>query len=214
MIIVLTGAPGAGKGTQADFLAERIGYRKFSTGDALRKHIKDGTAIGKIAGDLMAKGEFVPDDILFQIIKAELGNNPKEKILLDGYPRNLAQAQTLETLKTVHPVKIAIQLEVDRDELINRLSGRRVCGKCGSPYHVVANPSKKNGICDRCGGELVHRPDDNAEAVANRLDIYEKNTRPILDFYKAKGLFKKVDGTGTPEDIFKRLQDILKKTIN
>ena len=209
MVIVLTGAPGAGKGTQADFLAEKCGYRKFSTGDALRKHVREGTEIGKKAGELMSKGELVPDDVLFEILKAELGDDPKEPVLLDGYPRNLAQAETLEKLKDVHPVKAAIQLDVPREELISRLSGRRVCGKCGSPFHMKWNPPKSDGACDKCGGDLVQRTDDNEESVINRLEIYEKNTKPILDYYADKGLFKPVKGVGTPDEIFNGLKKLL-----
>lgn len=193
MIVVLTGAPGAGKGTQADMLAEKIGLKKLSTGDALRKHVKEGTDIGKVAGAIMERGELVPDDVLFKILKAELDSVKVDQIvLLDGYPRNLSQAETLETLKDRHPVNAAIHLDVDRSALIARLSGRRVCGSCGATYHVSSNPSKKEGVCDKCGSGLVQRKDDKPESVAVRLDVFEKTTRPILDFYEARGLYKQV----------------------
>ncbi len=188
MIVVLTGAPGAGKGTQADLLAGRCGWRKVSTGDALRKHVKLKTEIGQVAGAIMARGELVPDEVLFQVLKEELGNNPKEKILLDGYPRNVAQAKTLDSIGQVNPVAGAVHLEVARGELISRLSGRRVCEKCGATFHVVASPSKTGETCDRCGGALVQRPDDGAEKVAVRLDVYEKSTRPVLEFYQKNSL--------------------------
>ncbi len=209
MIVVLTGAPGAGKGTQADLLADRKGFRKLSTGDALRKHVKAGTEIGKIAGKIMEKGELVPDDVLFKILTAELGPNSKEVVLLDGYPRNISQAETLATLKSVHPVKAVIHLDVAREELISRLSGRRVCASCGSTFHVSANPPKMAGICDKCGNTLQQRADDNPESVAVRLDVYEKNTRPILDFYAKQGNYRKVPGVGTTEEIYKRLMAII-----
>lgn len=210
MIVVLTGAPGAGKGTQADLLAEKLGLRKLSTGDALRKHVKEGTDIGKVAGAIMERGELVPDDVLFKILEAELNAVPAEKtVLLDGYPRNTSQAETLETLKAKHPVKAAIHLDVPRDVLIERLSGRRVCSSCGATYHVSSSPAKKDGVCDKCGGELTQRKDDKPESVAVRLDVYEKTTRPILDFYKAKSLYKKVEGNGQPTEIYDRLSRII-----
>lgn len=211
MIVVLTGAPGAGKGTQADMLADKIGLKKLSTGDALRKHVKEGTDIGKIAGAIMERGELVPDDVLFKILKAELDSVKADQIvLLDGYPRNLSQAETLETLKDRHPVEAAIHLDVDRSALITRLSGRRVCGSCGSTYHVSSNPSKKEGICDKCGGELIQRKDDKPESVAVRLDVFEKTTRPILEFYGARGLYKKVKGEGPPSEIYERLSKLIR----
>jgi len=207
VIVVLTGAPGAGKGTQADLLAHREGYRKLSTGDALRKHVRAGTEIGKLAAAVMERGELVSDDLLFRILKEELGAIPAtETVLLDGYPRNIAQAQALETLKAFHPVTSAILLDVPREELISRLSGRRVCSSCGASYHVEEQPSKVAGVCDRCGGELGQRPDDKASSVAVRLDIYEKTTRPVLDFYRGRGVFREVVGTGEPESVYKVLQ--------
>lgn len=210
MIVVLTGAPGAGKGTQTDLLAEKLGLRKLSTGDALRKHVKEGTEIGKIAGAIMERGELVPDDVLFKIIEAELKPVPaNEIVLLDGYPRNLAQAETLDTLKDKHPVKAAILLDVDRKVLVERLSGRRVCSACGATYHVTSNPSKQEGVCDKCGGALTQRKDDKPESVAVRLDVYEKTTRPILDYYEAKGLYKRVEGEGRPTEIFDRLSKLI-----
>jgi adenylate kinase len=211
MIVVLTGAPGAGKGTQADLLAQRNGYRKLSTGDALRKHVKQGTEIGKVAGAIMERGELVPDDVLFKILEKELGQlGMRDVVLLDGYPRNISQAQTLDTLKATQPVKAAIHLDVPRDELISRLSGRRVCGQCGATYHVRENPAKRPDVCDKCGGKLAQRADDKPESVAVRLDVYEKNTRPVLDFYSKRGLYRQIGGQGTPESIYKDL----KRTID
>ncbi len=210
MIVVLTGAPGAGKGTQAELLSQRCGYKKLSTGDALRKHVKLGTDIGKVAGAIMEKGELVPDDVLFKILKEELGAiGATEVVLLDGYPRNISQAETLETLKATQPVKAAIHLEVDRNDLIARLSGRRVCPSCGSTFHVTENPPKKAGICDKCSSQLNQRADDKPESIGVRLDVYEKNTRPILDFYGKKGLYKKVAGIGQPETIYKSLKTVI-----
>jgi adenylate kinase len=210
MIVVLTGAPGAGKGTQADLLAARCGFKKLSTGDALRKHVKAGTEIGKIAGSIMERGELVPDDVLFRILKEELATMAKtDVVLLDGYPRNPSQAETLDSLKDQQPVKAAIQLEVPRQELITRLSGRRVCSSCGTSFHVTENPPRKEGVCDKCSSALTQRPDDKPESIAVRLDVYEKNTRPVLDFYRKKGTFKQVEGTGKPEAIYQNLKKVI-----
>ena len=207
MIVVLTGAPGAGKGTQADLLARREGYRKLSTGDALRKHVKAATEIGLLAGAVMERGELVSDDLLFLILKEELSSiSQAETILLDGYPRNLAQAQALDTLAAIHPVTAAVLLDVPRDELVSRLSGRRVCAGCGTSFHITEQPSKVDGICDRCGGQLGQRPDDKPASVAVRLDVYEKTTRPILEYYRKKGVFREVVGTGEPEVVFQALK--------
>ena len=206
MIVVLTGAPGAGKGTQADLLNQREGYKKLSTGDALRKHVKMGSEIGKIAGSVMERGELVSDELLFRILKEELSLIGKsETVLLDGYPRNVAQAEALESLSGLHPVKKVVLLDVPRAELIARLSGRRVCGSCGASFHVTEHPTKVEGICDRCGGKVGQRPDDNPSSVAVRLDVYEKATRPVLDFYKKKGVFSEVSGCGELEVVYRTL---------
>lgn len=209
MIVVITGAPGAGKGTQADILVERCGFRKLSTGDALRKHVRIGSEIGKVAGSIMERGELVPDEVLFEILRAELTAAQGDNILLDGYPRNVAQAETLESLAKVNPVKLAVHLDVPNEELVERLSGRRVCGSCGASYHVTNSPPVEAGFCGKCGGTVIQRPDDRADSVAVRLSVYEKNTRPVLDFYDRKGLYKKVDGTGRTEEVFTRLKRVI-----
>lgn len=210
MIVVLTGAPGAGKGTQADLLAAKEGFRKVSTGDALRKHVRMKSPIGLEAEAVMARGELVSDEILFQILREELGPDPKEKILLDGYPRNVSQAKTLESLKETHPVVAAIHLDVAAAELINRLSGRRVCGSCGATFHVTMTPSRKSGVCDKCGGVLQQRTDDREESVRTRLSVYESTTKPVLEYYREKGLYQRVDGLGSTDEVF----DKLKGSIN
>lgn len=210
MIVVLTGAPGAGKGTQADLLADKAGYRKVSTGDALRKHVKLKTPIGQQAEAVMARGDLVSDEILFQILREELGPDAREKILLDGYPRNVAQAKTLDSLKERHPVVAAIHLDVDATELVSRLSGRRVCSKCGASFHVSMTPPKVANRCDKCGESLQQRPDDREESVRTRLSVYESTTKPVLDYYREKGLYHRVDGLGSTQDVFTKLQDRLK----
>lgn len=209
MIVLLAGAPGAGKGTQADLLAERAGFRKISTGDALRRQTKLGTDIGKKAKSFMESGRLVPDDVLFDVLKAELGMDPQEKILLDGYPRNISQAETLETMDAIHPVRAAIHLDVSREDLISRLSGRRVCSDCGATYHVATSPSRVSGKCDKCGGTVSQRADDEEGKVRVRLEVYETETKPILDFYKKKGLYRRIDGNGTTESVYSDLIEAL-----
>jgi|694.fasta_scaffold42452_2 adenylate kinase len=206
MIIVLMGAPGAGKGTQADLLVERSGYRKISTGDALRKHVKLGTPVGKQAGEIMARGELVPDQVLLQVLKEEIGSNPKEVIILDGYPRNLSQAETLKTVvEGTHPVVGCMHLDVSRQDIVSRLSGRRVCSGCGASFHVTANPPKKEGVCDKCTASLYQRPDDDPKSISVRLDVYDKTTEPVLDYYRKRGLYSKINGGGVTNEIFKEL---------
>ena len=207
MIVILTGAPGAGKGTQADLLSARCGFKKVSTGDALRKHVKLGSPIGKVAAAVMERGELVSDDVLLQVVSEELNSiGVEDVVLLDGYPRNLGQAKALDVLGGLHSIAKVLHLDVDRTELIARLSGRRVCSGCGATFHVTENPPSKPGVCDRCAGDLVQRPDDRPESVAVRLDVYERSTKPILDFYSSKGLYRSVNGVGSLEEIYSRLE--------
>lgn len=214
MIIVLMGAPGAGKGTQADLLSERAGYRKISTGDALRKHVKLGTPVGKQAGEIMARGELVPDNVLLQVLKEELGSNPKEIVILDGYPRNLTQAETLrEVVEGVHPVVCCAHLDVGREDIVSRLSGRRTCSGCGASFHVTANPPKKQGVCDKCGAALIQRPDDDAKSIAVRLDVYDKATQPVLDYYRKRNLYQRVNGGGQTDQIFGDLSGVINSCL-
>jgi len=209
VIVVLTGAPGAGKGTQGDLISERLGYRKVSTGDVLRKHIKQGTEVGKIAEAIIAEGKLVSDEILLKLIQTELSEDLNESILLDGYPRNPAQAKDLESLADLHTVKIALHLDVDKDELIERLSGRLLCKRCGRSYHRKLNPPLESG-CESCGStEFVQREDDSPDKISVRLDVYNNETAPMLDFYKKKNLYQKVDGTGDSEEVFQRIEAIL-----
>ncbi|MEZ4740938.1 MAG: adenylate kinase [Bdellovibrionota bacterium] len=209
MIVVLVGPPGAGKGTQADLLVDKRGFRKISTGDALRRQIKLGTEVGKKAAEVMKRGDLVSDDILFDVIQEELGSKADENVLLDGYPRNIKQAETLQTIAQERPIQAVVHLDVARDVLIERLSGRRTCPECSATFHVSLNPPKVDGKCDRCGGALVQRPDDSKESVQVRLDVYEKNTKPILDFYRGQGIYKSIDGTGNTQSVFSRLEAVL-----
>lgn len=209
MIILLVGAPGAGKGTQADLLVKRCGFRKLSTGDALRKHIRENTPIGKSAAAIMEQGKLVPDDVLLEILNAELGNDPAEVIVLDGYPRNLNQARALAKLQSPHKVCAVAHLDASRAVIVDRLSGRRVCSQCGTSYHVVEKRPSKDQICDNCGGAVVQRPDDRPDSIATRLDVFEESTAPVLDYYRNGGLYDKVEADGDPEAVAKALQKVL-----
>ena len=211
MIVVLSGAPGAGKGTQADLLAERGPYKKISTGDALRNQIKAGSAIGREAEGFMKEGKLVPDPVLFKILTAELGANKGKVILLDGYPRNLSQAQTLAEMAATYPVKGCVHLDVARNELVARLSGRRVCSNCGASYHVRYNPPKADGACGKCGGKIVQRPDDSEEKVAVRLEVYDKDTKPVLDYYRGQNGYHRIDGEGDTEKVYKDLKALIER---
>ena len=211
MIIVLSGAPGAGKGTQADLLAERGNFKKVSTGDALRNQIKLNSSIGREAEGFMKEGKLVPDAVLFKILTAELEANKNRTVLLDGYPRNLSQAHTLEELAKVYPVKGCVHLDVERAELIVRLSGRRVCAGCGASYHVRFNPPKADGLCTKCGGKIVQRPDDAEAKVAVRLEVYEKETKPVLDYYRELNLYHRIEGEGESEKIYNDLKGLIER---
>lgn len=210
MIFLITGAPGAGKGTQAALMVGELGLAKLSTGDALRKQIKDGSSVGLQAKGFMDNGRLVPDDVLLGVLRAELAKLDGQDILLDGYPRNIAQAKTLEELRESYPVAGVIHLKVGRDALLERLSGRRVCDSCGATYHTKYSPVLDD-TCTQCGGTVVQRPDDSAEKVATRLDVYEKETLPVLDFYRAKGIYNEVDGDADTEKVFKQVKEVLKK---
>jgi adenylate kinase len=209
MIFLLIGAPGAGKGTQADLLADKGGFVKISTGDALRMHVKAGTDVGKQAEAIMARGELVPDSVLLNILRAELVHAGDKHVILDGYPRNVPQAETLKGLEDHFPVRGCIHLDVKRDVLIERLAGRRVCSGCQSSYHVSASPSRVAGVCDRCGKGLVQRPDDEPKSISVRLDVYDRNTQPVLDYYKGRNLYCRINGLGDPLEIFKEIQAVI-----
>ena len=210
MIVLLIGAPGAGKGTQSDLLAGRRGYRKISTGDAFRRHIKNKTRLGKVAESIMAQGKLVPNEVLLEVLKEELGGDPHEKILLDGYPRNVKQAEDLSTvLSTVHKVVAAVHLDVDMDSLKRRLSGRRVCAECGATYHTESFPTKIESVCDKCGGSVLQRNDDKADKVQVRLDVYQNETSPVLEFYKKAGLYHRVAADLPTEDVYGVVDGIL-----
>ncbi len=214
MKIIILGPPGAGKGTQAAYIVEKYGVPHISTGDILRGNIKGGTALGKEAKSYMEKGDLVPDSLVNDMVKARLHEDDAKKgFLLDGFPRNKEQAVFLEGVLTEmgSGIDAVLCLDVDFEALTARATGRRVCS-CGASYHVVTNPSKDGSHCDKCGEELVQRPDDTEETVRNRIDVYQKSTSVLIDYYKESGKIVTVDGNKTPEEvkaaIFERLDDL------
>ncbi|MEH7437911.1 adenylate kinase [Neobacillus drentensis] len=208
MNLVLMGLPGAGKGTQAERIVEKYGIPHISTGDMFRAAMKEGTELGLQAKSFMDKGELVPDEVTIGIVRERLSKDDCQKgFLLDGFPRTVPQAEALENLLADLTKKIdyVINIDVDKNILMDRLTGRRICKDCGSTYHLVFNPPAKEGVCDRCGGELYQRADDNAETVQNRLDVNIKQSAPLLAFYEDKGYLRTIDGQ---QDINKVLIDI------
>lgn len=197
MKLVLLGAPGAGKGTQATQLAAKYGIPHISTGDIFRKNLKEGTPVGLKAKAYIDRGELVPDSVTCEIVELRLKEEDcKNGYLLDGFPRNVAQAEALEKISALDAV---VNIDVDLKALEARLTGRRVCSDCGESYHVS---TKKDLKCDKCGGKLIQRADDTAETVASRLEVYTKSTAPLIKFYGDKGLLRTVDGMQTIEKVF------------
>jgi len=214
MRLVLLGAPGAGKGTQAKKLIEKHGIPQISTGDILRKAVADGTPLGKEAKSYMDKGELVPDKVVIGLIEDRLKQpDCKKGFILDGFPRNTAQAETLDAMlkKLNMPLDSALSVDVPKDDLMKRLTGRRTCKGCQQMYNVYFSPPKKNGVCDRCGGELFHRDDDKEETIKRRLDVYDAQTAPLISYYKKSGILKSVTGVGGIDEIFKKVCSALGK---
>lgn len=214
MRLVLLGAPGAGKGTQAKKLIEKHGIPQISTGDILRKAVADGTPLGKEAKSYMDKGELVPDKVVIGLIEDRLKQpDCKKGFILDGFPRNTAQAETLDAMlkKLNMPLDSALSVDVPKDDLMKRLTGRRTCKGCQQMYNVYFSPPKKNGVCDKCGGELFHRDDDKEETIKRRLDVYDAQTAPLISYYKKSGILKSVIGVGGIDEIFKKVCSVLGK---
>ncbi len=208
MRLILLGPPGAGKGTQAKDLVQKYGIPQISTGDILRKNLADKTPLGLEAKKFMDKGELVPDSVVVGIVKERLKEDDcKKGYILDGFPRTVPQAEALDAaladMKT--PIDKVLSIEVPDSELVKRLGGRRTCRNCQAGYHVAFKPSKKEGVCDSCGGELYQRDDDKEEAITNRLKVYQASTSPLINYYKAKGLLAAVDGVGGMKDILDRM---------
>ncbi|MDN3019681.1 adenylate kinase [Paenibacillus sp. BSR1-1] len=212
MNLVLMGLPGAGKGTQAERIVEQYGIPHISTGDMFRAAMKEGTELGLQAKSFMDKGELVPDEVTIGIVRERLSKDDCEKgFLLDGFPRTVPQADALENLLVDLNKKIdyVININVDKSILMERLTGRRICKDCGSTYHLVFNPPANEGTCDKCGGELYQRADDNAETVQNRLDVNIKQQEPLLTFYETKGYLRTIDGQQDIRKVFADIEQLL-----
>ncbi len=208
MRIVLLGPPGAGKGTQSKLLQEHLRIPQISTGDMLRRVIEQGTPLGKKAKEFMDRGDLVPDELIIDIVEQRLAEDDCQRgFLLDGFPRTAEQVKALDGMLAKMNVKIdaAVALRVPRAELIRRLSGRRTCRNCGTMYHVTSNPPKKPGVCDRCGGEPYQRADDKEETIGARFDVYEKQSAPLRQLYRERGLLREIDGTKGTQQVFDRI---------
>lgn len=213
MNIVLLGPPGAGKGTQAKKIGEYYSLPHISTGDILRENINNSTNLGMKAKAYMSRGELVPDELLITIIKNRLSRKDcSNGFLLDGYPRTIPQADALQMILTESGRKLdaVLNIEVDEEELIERLSGRRMCA-CGASYHMVFNPPETDEVCDVCEGKLYQRDDDKPDAVRNRLNVYKKQTQPLIEYYRKKGILRTVEGGNGISVIFEDIKKILEE---
>ena len=204
MKLILLGAPGAGKGTQAEILCDKLGIPTISTGNILRAAVKEGTPMGKKAKSFMDAGALVPDDVIVGIVKERLAEPDCEKgFILDGMPRTIAQGEALEQMGV--EIDKVVNLIVPDEAITRRMSGRRVCAKCGASYHIVNKPSAKEGVCDRCGGELAIRKDDEPATVLDRLKAYHEQTEPLKGFYEKLGLLRSVENVGSIEDVSREI---------
>jgi len=212
MRITLMGPPGSGKGTQAQRLVEKYQVPQISTGDLLRAAVAAGTPLGQQAKAIMERGELVPDELVIGIIRERLAEPDAERgFILDGFPRTVPQAKALDELLTDldRPLQAAILLEADEEAIVQRISGRRVCERCGAVYNIYTNPPAREGVCDVCGGPLVQRPDDNEATVRQRLRVYREQTAPVLDFYRDQGKLKVVAGVGDVDTVFTALCTVI-----
>lgn len=209
MNLILLGPPNAGKGTQAKKLYVDFSIPQISTGDILRKAVREGTDLGKLAGPLMASGAYVPDELVIGIVEERLKEQDCARgFILDGFPRTIPQAEALERMldKLGKQLEAVVSLEVPHEKLIERGSGRRSCPTCGSIYHVYQSPPKRSGFCDKDGAGLIQREDDKAEVIEKRLVKYDTETAPLKQFYAQRGLLKSIDGVGPPEGIYEELK--------
>ncbi len=212
MRLVLIGPPGAGKGTQAQYIASHLSIPKISTGDIFRDNVKNSTELGRLAKEYMDKGDLVPDEVTIAMVRDRLTeDDAQEGFLLDGFPRNVPQAEELKKILSEWGTKLDLVLElvVDNDEVVRRLAGRRTCRRCGKVWHVLFD-EKRDDICDDCGGELFQRDDDREETVRHRLEVYQEQTAPLVSFYADEGLLVGIDATGPVEDVTGRALDGLR----
>ena len=212
MKIIMLGAPGAGKGTQAKKIADKYAIPHISTGDIFRANLKAGTELGKKAKEYMDQGLLVPDELTCDLVMDRIGQDDcKNGFVLDGFPRTIPQAEALDAALTKINQKMdyAIDVDVPDENIVNRMSGRRACLNCGATYHIVSIPTKVEGVCDRCGSPVVLRDDDQPETVKKRLDVYHEQTQPLIDYYKEQNILRTVDGTQPMEDVFGAIVEIL-----
>ncbi|MCR5153679.1 MAG: adenylate kinase [Lachnospiraceae bacterium] len=214
MKIIMLGAPGAGKGTQAKKIASKYGIPHISTGDIFRANIKNQTELGRKAKSYMDQGALVPDELTLELIMDRFKEDDcKNGYVLDGFPRTIPQAEALtEALKkSGDAIDFAVNVDVPDEAIISRMSGRRACVNCGGTYHIEFNPTKVEGVCDACGGQLILRNDDKPETVKNRLDVYHAQTQPLIEYYKKEGVLREVDGTKEMSEVFEDIISILEK---
>ena len=207
MRIVLVGPPGAGKGTQAQFIATQLAIPKISTGDIFRSNVSQGTPLGRQAKEYMNRGDLVPDEVTIAMVRDRLSEEDAQPgFLLDGFPRNVPQAETLkkQLMDWEQRLTVVLELVVDEDEVVRRLSGRRTCRRCERVWHIMFDPPTRDGICDACGGELFQRDDDREETVRHRLEVYKKQTAPLVSYYADEGILIGIDATGPVEEVTER----------
>jgi len=212
MNLILLGPPGAGKGTQAQMIVERYHIPQISTGDILRAAVKEGTSLGKQAKTFMDRGQLVPDEVVIGIIDERLrASDCNAGFILDGFPRTTPQAEALQAILTKirKSVDHVINIEVDLEELVRRLTGRRTCNNCGGMFHILFHPPQKEGVCDRCGGTLYQREDDGEETIRTRLKEYQKLTAPLIQYYQNKKLLRPIQGVGGQNQIFEQIIRVL-----
>ena len=212
MRLILLGPPGGGKGTQAKLIGERLSITHISTGDLLRQAVADRTELGRTAKEFMDRGELVPDQLVIGMIEERVRNADCGRgFLFDGFPRNVPQAEALREMLKRQSMSLqhVVSLDVPQEELVKRLTGRRTCRQCGSMCHVVFDPPREEGVCNRCGGELYQRDDDREETIRARLRVYQNQTKPLLDYYRSRGLLREVDGVGDAQEVFERIMNHL-----
>ena len=206
MNLVLLGPPGAGKGTLAARLVEAFGFVHLSTGDILREEVAKGSELGRLAKGYMERGELVPDEVILGMVRERV-DGETDGFLFDGFPRTIAQAEGLEEILPVH---LVIYLDLPEEEVVRRLSARRVCRKCGANYNLITQPPKVPGVCDRCGGELYQRPDDREDVIRNRFRVYLEQSAPLIGYYEGKGILRRVDASLSPDEVFHRVAEVLR----
>jgi adenylate kinase len=209
MKLILLGAPGSGKGTQAKFIVEDFNIPQISTGDLLREAVKKSSDLGLKAQEFMNSGKLVPDNIVLQLLEERFNQDDcKKGFILDGYPRNLTQAQDL---KKITSIDLVINIEVNYNLLIERITGRRTCKQCGAIYHLLYSPSKEEGVCDKCSGALFQREDDTETTVKKRITTYEEETKPLIAYYQEKGILETLTSDGTIEEMYQKVTSLLRR---